>query len=180
MAKKKQTKKPAAEKTTTYSTRLNEEQKEHLEQAAAFTGVSASRFIRDATLRAAADVVNATAPHDRAISAIAQLLADSISNQHAELEYLYEDDQVSRVKASLNNGYLSLSQDQGDDEYELRKILVSIKINTLAPQEVRQLNSIAESCPFAFAQAFTKAMRGVGEPLPEFTPRSNPDRLLSD
>ena len=180
MAKKKTTKKTAADKTTTYSTRLNDEQREHLENAAASTGVSASRFIRDATLRAAADVVNSTAPNDRAITAIAQRLADSISNQQAELEYQYEDDQVSVSKASLNNGYLPINQDRQHEEFELNRHLLSVKINSLSPQDIRQLRAIAESCPFTFAQAFLKAMRGASEPMPEFSPRSNPDSLLSD
>lgn len=180
MAKKKTTKKTPADKTTTYSTRLNDEQREHLEQAAGLKGVSASRFIRDATLRAAADAVNATAPNDRAITAIAQRLANSLVDQQAKLKFVDEFDQATHSKVSLNNGHLAMAQTNQNDESQPERTLSSIEINTLTTQEIRQLKSIAESCPIAFAQAFLKAMTGANEPLPEFTVRSKPDQLVAD
>lgn len=180
MAKKNTPKKSVAEKTTTYSTRLNDEQREHLEHAAASLGVSASRFIRDATLRAAADVVNATAPNDRAINAIAQRLVDSILNQQATLGFADEFENQYTEKAILNNATLPMSQFFAQREDEPRRELEYITINTLNKREMRQLTEIAESCPFAFAQAFLKATRGASEPLPEFSARSNPDKLMSE
>ena len=134
MAKKKPTGKAPVDKTTTYSTRLNDQQKGHLEQAAALMGVSASRFIRDATLRAAADVVNSSAPNDRAINAIAQQLANSICDQQAALEFVDENGEITHSKATLNNGYLSMNT-ANDQDFDLpQRTLVSIKINSMKPR----------------------------------------------
>ena len=179
MAKKKPEKSLSTEGSTTYSTRLADDQKELLEQAAALTGVSASRFIRDATLRAALDVVNAAPPNDRAIQATMARIADILLNQPYKLvKQNYAG--VPFTKKGLGSRQSIDLQVNRSDVLEESEEPVSLILESISHDDIKNLESIARSCPVTFAQSMVKAILGVTEPLPTFAPKADPDRHLND
>lgn len=179
MAKKSSATPSASDKTTTYSTRLNDDQKQSLETAAQIAGVSASRFIRDATLRAAADIENAAAPNDRAIAHLAKRLADTLLNQRVHIRY---DDEAGEHDERALVGSSSWT--------ELPKVesilpgeqctASAIRVDRLTSNEVSQLADMAHACPLALSSAIISALTGASEPAPTFVTKSDPIRLLND
>lgn len=180
MAKKQSTKPaPAAEKTTTYSTRLNDEQRESLERASQQAGVSASRFMRDATLRAAADLENSVSPNDRAIAQLAGKLAETLLKMKVDVEYEDEAAQTQSRSIFSPTDWTELptvkSQISGEPLPPS-----AIRVESLTPHEITQLAEMARLCPLTLSRSLIAALTGVREPAPTFTPKSDPDRLLND
>lgn len=178
---KKQTAKaaPTTEKTTTYSTRLNDEQRECLERAASIAGVSASRFMRDATLRAAADIENGAAPNDRAISHLTKRIADNLLSPKVQLSY--EDDyQQTTINTHLCSGdWMSVAPVESVAPGELAT-LKAIRVDAIQGKDLQYLRQMAQLCPFTFARALITALHGATDPSPEFTGRTDPERILND
>lgn len=168
-----------ADKTTTYSTRLNEKQRALLEEAAEALGVSASKFIRDAALLAAADAVNTQGQNEAAIDTAMHTLAEKIKHPSVvirERSLVIGQTREHEVQASPGDIALRTHNSDETDEYEF--YAESINIPTLTKGEIRTLRDIAESCPIAFSAAFRKAVDGTSRtPIP-FTPRANPKQIL--
>ena len=183
MAKRPTKNAPASEKTTTYSTRLNQEQREQLEEAAALAGVSASRFIRDATLRAVADTLNASPPNDRALAAMARKVAEQLARPCIEVIYDNTvsgyDHQETRLiglaRKPVNIGYAS---EDSEDRWGYHPTAVSSEV--LSERLLHQLAEIVESCPHSFINALLAELRSGAEPAPEFKPKTDSRKLLND
>jgi len=181
MAKKTPANTPS-DKSTTYSTRLNDEQRALLEQAAEIEGVSASKFIRDAALKAAADTVNSSGNNERAIYAAVYSLADIVRNPKASVTMHSDDiDHSYEREISLTNGDVTLQPTSPvDDLYDDVFRPHSIRGQTLGHHKVQILLSIAESCPISFARAFRTAFSGNDDKPLEFSPKANPAKILED
>jgi len=179
MAKKQTTKTAPVEKTTTYSTRLNEEQRERLEWAAAASNMSASRFMRDATLRAAYDLDNAAPPHDRAIAILAKRVADGLLDPTAKVTKENEYEQKVTVPYRASNGSISLVTSDSDNPEDSWRV-TELRIDGMSKDDIQQIRQMARVCPLSFAQALIAAFDGVTEPAPKFVVRSDPDRMLAD
>jgi uncharacterized protein (DUF1778 family) len=179
MAKKQTTKTVPVEKTTTYSTRLNEEQRERLEQAASAANMSASRFMRDATLRAASDLHNAAPPFDRSLAKFAKLVANSLLDPTVEVTKQNEYEQTHTVTFRASNGPISLEPSHSEKPEESWRPK-ELRIEGLTPDDVQNLREMARVCPLSFSQALIAALDGVTEPAPKFVVRSDPDRMLAD
>lgn len=182
MAKRTTKKAPAAEKTTTYSTRFNSEQREQLEEAAALMGVSGSRFFRDATLRVVADTLNASPPNDRALTSMARAVADQLVSPRIEVHYecdAYNDRREKRL-VNLDNAPAAIDYklDNGEPDLDWRPCAVSA--NILTDRDVQQLTRIAENCPHSFVVALLVELRSGSAPVPEFKPRTDSRKLLND
>lgn len=182
MAKKKTAKKTTGENTTTYSTRLNDQQRVLIEEAAAISGVSASKFIRDAALQAAADTVNANGSNDAAILAAMMSLADVLKKPQATVTYFSEVVQHSTERTiSIADSSTSLDIHIEDNKgHDLHFQPVSIQANTLRPYQLKTLTEIAASCPITFSDAFRRAVEGTTESKLKFTPKANPRAMLED
>jgi uncharacterized protein (DUF1778 family) len=181
MAKKQTTKPaPAAEKTTTYSTRLNDEQRESLERASQQAGVSASRFMRDATLRAAADLENSVSPNDRAMTHLAGRLAETLLNPKVDFRYDDEADQSHERTALGNAEWCSPPVVDSSIVPDEQCPVSAFRVHGLSPSEIAQLTEMARLCPITFSRTLISALTGVREPAPKFVARSDPDRLLND
>ena len=179
---KKPTKKAAAEKTTTYSTRLNDEQRALVEQAASSRGVSASKFIRDAALQAAVDAVNAEGTNDAAILASMMALADVLKSPQATITYhsgvvehtTQRTVSVGRAGTPID---VHITADNGED-LDFRP--VSIQAETLTQKQLMTLREIAVSCPITFSSAFKRAIDGSDKELPMFTPKASTQSMLDN
>lgn len=179
MAKKKTTKAAPTEKTTTYSTRLNDEQRERLERAASASNMSASRFMRDATLRAASDLHNAAPPFDRSLASFAKLVANSLLDPTVKVTKQNEYEQTHTVIYRASNGPISLEpshSEKPEDSWRPKEL----RIDGLTSDDIMNLREMARVCPLSLAQALIAAFDGVTEPAPKFVARSDPDRLIAD
>lgn len=179
---KKTSKKSPAEKTTTYSTRLNDEQKALVEEAAAIAGVSASKFIRDAALQAALDGVNAYGTNDAAILASMLSLADVLKKPHATITFHSNvvEHSTERTIAIGHSGTpltLPISDDKGED-LDFRP--VAIRANTLTHDQLKTLREIAVNCPISFSNAFRRAIDGANHERPQFVPKAKSQAILDD
>ena len=186
MAKKKTanktTKKAPAEQTTTYSTRLNDAQRSVLEEAAEIAGVSTSKFIRDAALKAAADTLNASGKNEAAILSTLLSLADVIKRPQATVShYSSEMEHTIERTISISNSGCSLQAHITDTNgNELDFVPVEITGNTLTTIQMKSLCEIAANCPITFSEAFRRAMEGTSDSQLKFTPIANPQAVLED
>jgi uncharacterized protein (DUF1778 family) len=179
---KKSTKKAPAEKTTTYSTRLNEDQKTVLEEAAAIKGISASKFIRDAALQAAVDTVNAHGSNDAAILSSLLSLADVLKRPEATVTFHSDEiDHSTERKLILDNNGTSLAVNITDDNgNDLHFYPVSIRGESLTSKQLNTLRDIAASCPITFSETFRRAIDGVNGKQLDFTPKANANTVIDD
>lgn len=179
---KKTTKKDATEKTTTYSTRLNDEQRSLLEEAASIAGVSAAKLIRDAALRAAADTVNAQGGNDAAILSSMHALAGTLKNPHATVTYHCDEMDYSTDKTiTISNAEASLdSCIKVDGNVDFQFEPKSIRGHFLTTAQLNTLREIAINCPITFSDAFRRALDGADDRSISFTPRANPQSLIDE
>ncbi len=91
-----------------------------------------------------------------------------------------ECDEYHTTPYLFGHGPVDIGLNHNVEQEELRWHPISVNVESLSSKDIQQLIAIAESCPFAFAMALKKSLRGVNEPTPEFSIRSNPDQLLKD
>lgn len=179
---KKTPKKDPTEKTTTYSTRLNDEQRSLLEEAASIAGVSAAKLIRDAALRAAADTVNSQGPNEAAIMSSMYTLAGSLKNPQATVTFHSSEIEYTTERTiAISNADTSLDgciQVNGTDDIEF--VPTKIRAHFLSVGQIRTLREIAVNCPITFSDAFRRAIDGADEKTLTFTPRANPQSLIDE
>lgn len=68
------------ESTKGYTTRLTDPQATQVEEAARLAGTSTAKFIRDAALGRARDILNSTGANAKAMSRLSEQMLDAISN----------------------------------------------------------------------------------------------------
>lgn len=180
---KKSTKTAAkTEQTTTYSTRLNTEEKQILEDAAALTDVSSSKFIRNATLQASSEIINAAAPNDRAVKTSARLLAKQMLELQCEINYHgdYADYETSRNVILQSSGEIDLRYPNFSEEHDVQFVAHSIVPKVMQRAQINKLIKVAQNCPHAFVEALINELQGRVDEEPDFTPRVDIGSIIKD
>jgi len=181
MAKKSTKTAAKAEQTTTYSTRLNNKEKQILEDAAALADVSSSKFIRNATLQASSEIINAAAPNDRAIKTAARILAKQLLDNQLEINYRGEHEyfETSRTVVLQSNTNIDLSYPCDEDQH-LPFHPHSITPKIMNKLQINRLINVAQNCPQAFVESLVLELQGRVDDEPEFTPRVDVGSILKD
>lgn len=182
MAKKNTKTTTKAEQTTTYSTRLNNEERLILEEAATLTDVSSSKFIRNATLQASSETLNAAAPNDRAVKSIARTLAKQLLELQCEINYEtdYEGYTPSRTVLLQSLNTINLEYPVSDESHEIEFVAKSITPNTMSKPQINKLIQIAQSCPQTFVECLINELQGRAESEPDFNPRVDMSSIAKD
>lgn len=179
---KKTTKTDTAEKTTTYSTRLSDEHRALVEEASNIFGVSASKFIRDAAIRAALDAINAQGDNDAAITSSMHALTDTLKNPKVTVKLHSQELQHSTERTiSISNAYTPLDNlVDVDGNQDISFDAVGVRGKILTEKQIDLLRDIALNCPITFGDAFRRALDGADTHDIKFTPRASPQPLNDD
>lgn len=159
--------------TTTYSTRLSPEQRKLLDQAAALTDVTPSKFIRDAAIRAAIDVVNAAPPQDGAIAQMAERVVKLTTDARFTVRYV----DAFREMFSYDHGAASgaigfFDGGTGSDQMTAE----SVEVDRLKAFEGASLVAMLKTCPAALCGAMLSAL-SKPESAVRYEPRVDPASL---
>lgn len=166
---KKQT---TSEHAHTLSTRLTTEQKELIERAAEAGDMTTAKFLRDAALKHASDLLNAM-PNDAAIRHLAgqvfKLLTSVTGTSYAECIHDGHDPYTNPFNSAT--GTITLDQvtefDYDRQHFEKPK---KMKIELLDRKDRQDLLAVMSASPRAFADALRAEFTKPSEERPRFKP----------
>lgn len=181
MAKKSTKTAVKAEQTTTYSTRLSDEEKRILEEAATLADMSSSKFIRNATLKASVEKINAASPNDLAIKTIARVLAKQLLDNQLEINYHGEHEhfETSRTVVLQSDTNIDLEYPCDGEQYP-HFHPHSITPRIMSRLQINRLIKVAQNCPQTFVESLVHELQGRVDDIPEFTPRVDMGSIAED
>jgi len=176
MARQKKTAKKGKgqQDTTAYGTRLTARQRQLIEEAAQVLDCSSAKFIRDAAVRRAADVVNASGEARTQLKALTLKLLDHILNP--EVAKLGKEGGCTAVKSALYHpglatkaNVVSMGEDPNEEWVERGQDYKSL----------RQVREVLETCGTEFIQVFLAEWEEYGKGVGDYSAKIRVSEILS-
>jgi uncharacterized protein (DUF1778 family) len=189
MAKTKRTKKSSPAKATptdsgetvTYSTRFTKEQRELVEEAAKVMDCSGAKFMRDATVMRAAEVVNTSGESRVMLQRLAALVAKQMLNPEAVWDYGagLDDDPRDPRRGPATISYESATNPDEPDPFGYHGPHNHMLPQRPANADLSQIQQAFETAGGEFARMIYDAWR-LGHTEPKtYQPRIKASDLLS-
>jgi hypothetical protein len=166
------------------STRFTSKQKAAIEQAAAIVNCTPAKLVREASLRRAADVINASGNARNPLRELAKRTLHYVVNPRVEIRWISEiEGQPDEIEFMTVRHWESLDVDelQADYQHHQSRGYTGPRVIHQRPDaaEVRQIQTAIRSCPSEFVALMLEQWDDVESGGQQYKPQVDVDELLS-